>query len=132
MRSWLDLRRPTRLSWKMVNFTPESSAAFDEGFEPAARVGEQSGRQLVALFAAHDRLLQRIGALRTLERIELQAPVDGLEQFHGVAGRLALGQRHQRLELHALVGARRRAADDAGVHARADAVQIAPRAELVA
>ena len=67
-------------------------------------------------------------ALRPLERIEAQAPVDHLEQVVRILARPDLLRRHEVVLLHARVGRLRRERGEAREHRRADAVDVGPRA----
>src|SRR4051812_29849592 len=87
---------------------------------------------MLRLLFAEQRLLQREAALRPLEVVEPQAPVDGIEQLRGVLARPGACRRNQRVFLQALVRRLRRRAGEAGIHRRADRVHVAPRAEVLA
>src|SRR5512135_3177283 len=101
MRSWLTSRPPLRDSWNIVKRIGRSSADFRE--QQALQVPEERQLALRGRDVA-DRALQREHALRTLERIEAQAPVDHLEEVVGILARPDLLGRDQVVFLHPGVG----------------------------
>src|SRR5882672_1110877 len=80
-------------------------------------------------FLAEQRLLQREHALRPLEVVEAQAPVDDGEEILGALAGPGLARRHHQVLLQARERVLRRGAGEAGVHRRADGIDVAPRTE---
>ena len=92
------------------------------------RVGAPLGLALAA-----QRLLQREHALRPLEVIQAQAPVDDVEQLRRILRAPGLARRHVACPCpRAGWRLRRLAAGEAGVHRRADRIDVAPGPEQVA
>src|SRR6185295_13643711 len=105
-RSWLMRRAPMRLSWASAYFM-----AF------GALLAEQ-------------RLLQREHALRPLEVLEAQAPVDDVEQLLGVFAFPGAPRGDEDVFFQPLVRGLRRGAGEAGIGGGAHGVDVGPGAEL--
>src|SRR5688500_17902789 len=76
--------------------------------------------------------LQRKDALRTLQVVQTQAPVDDLEQVGGVLPRPRTARGDHRIGLLARIGRLRRCPRQAGIHGGPDRIDIAPRSEPLA
>src|SRR5436190_5806136 len=131
VRSWLTSRAPLRDSWNIVKRMMRIRALdADLREEQALEVPEERQLAFVGRDVA-DRALQREHALRPLERIEPQAPVDDLQQIVRILARPDLLGRNQVIFRQPRIRRLRRKGREAREHGRAGAVDVSPGAEAI-
>src|SRR6267143_2856571 len=127
-RSWCDPRSPGGLPCGF----PERSRTSSLHPGVAKALNERALAVHFGVLFAQQHLLQRKHALRALQVVELQAPVDRFEQLPGILAVPHFRRGDVAVLLGAVVGRLGRRAGKAGENARADGVAIAPGPEQVA
>src|SRR6266702_380259 len=130
-RSWCDPGSPRGLP---CGFPGRSRISWCRPLLPGVANAFKKRRLAVhfGVLFSQQHLLQREHALRALQVIELQAPVDRFEQLPGILAVPHFRRGDVAVLFGAVVGRLGRGAREAGENARADGVAIAPGPEQVA